>query len=102
MKISDFVSPDLNAARSINLERDSGAASTLKEYQVTGKSLEVLARFVSALRGENVSAWSLTGPYGMGKSAFGNFLLSLTRVKDAPEAKLARKKLKACLIFLVK
>jgi hypothetical protein len=94
MKLSDVVFPDINAARSIHIERDLGQTSTLKDYQVTQKALEVIKRFVDALKGERVSAWSITGPYGMGKSAFANFLIALVGEKSDPDAKLARSKLR--------
>lgn len=77
MILADFILPDVRAARSVNLERDRGDQATLRQYHLTGKGLEILNRFVSALDGERVSAWSLIGPYGMGKSSFANFLLAL-------------------------
>ena len=94
MKLSDLVFLDINVARSIHIERDFGQKSTLKDYQITQKSTEVIKRFVSALKGEKISAWSITGPYGMGKSAFSNFLIALTGEKSNPETKLARSKLR--------
>ncbi|MHA1748833.1 MAG: hypothetical protein ACTSYF_09375, partial [Promethearchaeota archaeon] len=77
----------------MNLERDFNEKSTIKNYIITAKGVEILARFISALNGENVSAWSLTGPYGMGKSAFANFLIALTGSSKNPETKLALQKL---------
>jgi len=93
MRLSDCVYPDLKVARSINLERDRGSASTLEAYQVTNKAREILTRFTSALNGERVTAWSLTGPYGMGKSAFANYLIAITGKSTSDEARLARAKL---------
>lgn len=78
MKISEFVKADMEVARSINLERDAGSIDIVKDYQITDKCREILDRFGDALLGEKVSAWSLTGPYGMGKSSFINYLLALT------------------------
>lgn len=94
MNLSNFIHIDLNVARSVNLERDQGQTETIDSYQVTSKSLEVLSRFVSALNGEKITAWSLTGPYGMGKSAFANYLIALTGNKKNPETLLAWEKLK--------
>ena len=93
MKLLEFIYPDVNVTRSVNLERDREYETTLKNYQITGKGIEILRRFSSALNGERILAWSLTGPYGMGKSAFVNFLLALTGKKNSSRAKLARKKL---------
>lgn len=86
MKINEFVKPDMEVARSVNLERDAGSIGIVKDYQITDKTREVLSRFKDALFGENISAWSLTGPYGMGKSSFINYLLALT---SAPNTDLA-------------
>jgi len=93
MKLLEFVYPDVNVTRSVNLERDRGYETTLKDYQITGKGVEILRRFSSALNGERISAWSLTGPYGMGKSAFVNYLLALTGKKNSLQTELAQKKL---------
>ena len=78
MKINKFVNPDMEVARSVNLERDAGVIDIVKDYQITDKTREILGRFADALFGEKISAWSLTGPYGMGKSSFINYLLALT------------------------
>ena len=77
MLLSDVVSPDSIVARSVNIERDMEDETTLQQYIITEKGIAIIGRFVAAMNGEKVSAWSLTGPYGMGKSAFVNFLLSL-------------------------
>jgi hypothetical protein len=68
LTISQFIKPDMEVARSVNLERDAGSIDIVNDYQVTDKTREVLSRFGDALLGEKISAWSLTGPYGMGKS----------------------------------
>jgi len=102
MKIIDFVSPNYRIARSVNLERDRGHKTTIEDYQITSKGIEILRRFLSSLNGERVTAWSLTGPYGMGKSAFVNFLLGLTGKRNAPLTELAREKLKRVEIDLEK
>ena len=77
MLLSDIVKPGSNVARSVNIERDLEDEATLKQYIMTDKGVDIIDRFIAALAGEKISAWSLTGPYGMGKSAFVNFLLSL-------------------------
>lgn len=92
--ISTYVKPNMVAARSINLERDAGLIGVVNDYQVTDKTLEILDRFADALHGEKVSAWSLTGPYGMGKSSFLNYFIALTSAKDAELTKKAWQKLK--------
>ena len=92
MKLSELVYSNLNIARSVNLERDSEKEDIIEDYHVTSKSLEILRRFVDALKGEKVSAWSLTGPYGMGKSAFVNYLFALS---GPPNSRITRKAVKS-------
>lgn len=92
-RISEYVKPDMEAARSINLERDAGSINIINDYQITDKTREALSRFGDALLGEKISAWSLTGPYGMGKSSFINYLLALTANPKTILAINARQKL---------
>ena len=65
--------------RSVHLERDFYTDKNLLEgYVVTATAREVLGRVVSALENNQASkAWSLTGPYGSGKSAFALFTANL-------------------------
>ena len=93
MKLSDFLYPDIKAARSVNIERDGGSEQTIDDYIITSKGIAILERFATAMNGERVSAWSLSGPYGMGKSSFINYLLSLTGNPSSPITALAQKKL---------
>jgi len=91
MILSEVLSTNAFIARSVNLERDIGDKNTLSHYVLTAKGLEIISRFVAGLNGEKVSAWSLTGPYGMGKSSFANFLMSLCGPKYNSETKFARR-----------
>jgi hypothetical protein len=94
-KLSDLIQTGTAIARSISLERDQGNIETLRRYHISAKALEVLRRFVAALEGEPISAWSVTGPYGMGKSSFVNFLLVLCGPNRTKETQLARNMLRA-------
>ena len=58
MKISEFVKPNMEVARSVNLERDAGSIDIVKDYQITEKTRETLSRFGDALLGEKISAWT--------------------------------------------
>jgi len=61
--------------RATNLEHHTGHA---EYYILTGRALDILGRLSKALRGNAPGhAWSLTGPYGAGKSSFGVFLRTL-------------------------
>ena len=57
-------------ARSANVERDSGQAGPLEGYVVTARALDVVEQ-IAAIAATKLSggAWSLTGPYGSGKSS---------------------------------
>ncbi|MBO8161877.1 MAG: hypothetical protein H0Z24_09635 [Thermosipho sp. (in: Bacteria)] len=93
--MSDAIVLNHEFARSINLERDRSEIDVINDYQITAKAQEVIERFVAAMDGEKVSAWSLVGPYGMGKSAFLNFFLSLTGPKACRFTQAALKKLES-------
>lgn len=65
-------------ARSVSLARDAHRADALEGYILTPTGRDVLRRLADALRGESAArAWSLTGPYGTGKSAFALFAAQL-------------------------
>jgi hypothetical protein len=57
--------------RSVALVRDAQRPGALDGYILTPTGRDVFRRMAEALRGESpLRAWSLTGPYGSGKSAF--------------------------------
>ena len=69
-RLADYVSVRPRFARSANLERDSGRPEPFNGYIVTGRALDVIERITgTALSGRSGGAWSLTGPYGSGKSS---------------------------------
>src|ERR1700758_2594337 len=56
---------------SLSLVRDAQRKDALEGYILTPTGRDVLRRLADALRGDtSTRAWSLTGPYGSGKSAF--------------------------------
>jgi hypothetical protein len=64
--------------RSISLVRDADRTDALQGYILTPTGRDVLRRLSDALRGESPTrAWSITGPYGSGKSAFALFTAQL-------------------------
>ena len=64
--------------RSVHLERDFYTENALDGYVLTVTAREILQRVITALKNESTSkAWSLTGPYGSGKSAFALFTAKL-------------------------
>lgn len=78
ISLSKWIHVDQTVARSVNLERDAQDQDLLKRFQVTPTACDVLKRLADALGGERNNAWSLTGPYGTGKSAFCNYLMALS------------------------
>ena len=71
--------------RSINLVRDFySTPQGLDNYIVTTKARELIKRVIETITAEQVigRAWSITGPYGSGKSSFALFLAHLLRGND--------------------
>ena len=77
--------------RSVHLERDFYTnENPLEGYVLTATAREVLGRVVSALENsESSKAWSLTGAYGSGKSAFALFTANLLGNSDSPKTEQA-------------
>ena len=77
--------------RSTNVERDSGAVSTVAAYCPTARGVALLEDVAAALgKDDQPRAWSLTGPYGSGKSTFGVFLHALLGSNDAASVQAAK------------
>ncbi len=75
--------------RSVHLERDFYSEEPNEGYIVTAKARELLGRVIDALNASVAQrAWSVTGPYGGGKSAFALFLAGLLRGDSALHERL--------------
>ncbi len=76
--LSDFIQVGARFLRSVNLEKDYSGDQRNGDYIVTPSARQALSRIVEGLR-ENSSyrAWTITGPYGVGKSAFAVYLTRL-------------------------
>ena len=83
--LSDLFQVKGRFQRSVHLERDFYTDENLLEgYVVTVTAREMLERVVSALENNQSSkAWSVTGPYGSGKSAFALFTANLLGNPDS-------------------
>lgn len=80
--------------RSVNLVRDAEAGSALDGYVVTPLVRSLVRRIGAGLDGESKArAWSLTGPYGTGKSAFALFLAELLSSESTAMVRSARQML---------
>lgn len=77
--------------RSVNLVHDYEDSQGGEGYIVTPLSLAVLQRLIDSLEnGRSNRAWSLTGPYGTGKSACCLFISQVLSHKSHPGAQEAR------------
>lgn len=69
--LDQFVVVSSRFARSVSLTRDAARHDALDGYILTPTGREILRRLTASLRGESSTrAWSITGPYGSGKSSF--------------------------------
>ena len=77
--------------RSVNLARDCGSVTDISGYIVTPSVRTTLLRIVRGLtEGRADRAFTLTGPYGSGKSSFGLFLFHLLRSRAGSAWNLLR------------
>ena len=69
-KLADHITVLGRVARSANLERDADRSEPFDGYIVTARALDAVERITStAATAASGGAWSLTGPYGSGKSS---------------------------------
>lgn len=70
-------------ARSVSITRDTGRKDALDGYILTPNGRDMLRRMAAALHGETTTrAWSLTGPYGSGKSSLALLIAQLLSGDD--------------------
>jgi hypothetical protein len=71
--------------RSVNLERDLDKPDAVKGYVLTERSSDALQQILSAIGNPHAHrAWTLTGVYGTGKSAFAHYLAALCAPDKSP------------------
>lgn len=84
MQLNKLFSVHSQFQRSINIVSDFDNISILDSFILTPLSLKVLSRLLSGMSNQNSqSAWTITGPYGAGKSASLLFIMQLLGRKDA-------------------
>lgn len=77
--------------RSVQIERDWQSRDVIAHYVPTLQVRQVLRRLGDALaNGATDRAWTLTGPYGTGKSVFAAFTLQLLSAVDAAQSEAWR------------
>ena len=70
-ELADHITVLGRFARSANLERDADRPEPFDGYIITARALDAVERITStAATAVSGGAWSLTGPYGSGKSSF--------------------------------
>ena len=95
VRLSDLFYITKRFQRSVHLARDFYTENALDGYIVTVKVRETLTRLIAAQENTaTAKAWSLTGPYGSGKSAFALFAAKLLGNADTPATKHALELLK--------
>ena len=78
--------------RSVHLERDAGEQSALDGYILTPLVRTLTGRIVEGFRATAAArAWSVTGPYGTGKSAFALFLADVMSPPELDASQTARR-----------
>jgi len=83
--LADYFSVNRRYARSINLERDLESPEAVLGYVPTERAVEALKRMLAAITHQRPTrAWTLTGVYGTGKSAFAHYLAALCAPKGSP------------------
>ena len=76
--LSEHIEVGRRFLRSVNLEKDYSGADINGDYIVTPTARDALHRLAEGLAPKALArAWTLTGPYGTGKSSFAVFLTRL-------------------------
>jgi len=90
--LSDLVRVQPRFVRSANLQRDACSAEALSMYVLSPHALQSIRRLLDGITLSQY-AWTLTGPYGSGKSLFALFLSSLLH-RQHPLHSLAARRLR--------
>ena len=91
VRLSDVVSVRGRFHRSVNVPKDWRQGVDLSGYVVTPTIRGITAQIVEELEAaKGTRSWSITGPYGSGKSAFALFLADLLAT-DYPNHAVARR-----------
>lgn len=88
--LSDYFKLQRRYYRSVNLERDLDQSEAVQGYVLTERSGEALRRIVAAFGNRRAHrAWTMTGAYGTGKSAFAHYLACLCAPQKSPSHQAA-------------
>lgn len=95
MRLSETIGIAPRYTRSVSLERDVEDAAAVAGYILTPIGIDFLKRVHRVLAdAPGPRAWTITGPYGSGKSAFVLFLVNLLSGSRMPGSAAAQRMLK--------
>ena len=95
IKLAERISIGRRYVRSVDMARDLRDPNALAGYVITPAVRDALHRILNGLRSDSTQrAFRVTGPYGVGKSAFGLLLANLFLDRKAGKTGAARKLLK--------
>ena len=78
LPLADLIQIRQSSIRSINVVQDLQNLQVIEQYLMTAQSRSVLNRILERIFDSSPTrAWTLTGPYGTGKSYFSLFLMNL-------------------------
>lgn len=81
--LDSMIAVNSRFARSVSITRDASRSDALDGYILTPNGRDILRRIATSIRGESTArAWSLTGPYGSGKSSFALLVAQLLSGED--------------------
>jgi hypothetical protein len=84
------------SVRAVNIDEDLQDPEVLAGYAPGAHVIDALRRITISLQdGSRSRAWSITGPYGSGKSSFAHLLCSLLAAKGTPTQRAATKLLRS-------
>ena len=96
MSMLDKIHVKTHYTRSVNLERDADSIEVVNTYIPTTRALKLFSQISHGFTDKQAPrAWSIVGPYGVGKSSNQNFSSQLLSAPDAPLTKAAHKILKS-------
>jgi hypothetical protein len=75
--LADLITIRQNGLRSVNVEQDVNHTAVAEAYTLTPQVRKTLGHMLTDIMHKGARAWTLTGPYGAGKSYFSLFLLNL-------------------------
>lgn len=93
--LSDLITVRHRSVRAVNLDEDLHDPEVLAGYAPGAHVIDATRRVAIALQdGSRTRAWSITGPYGSGKSSFAHLLCSLLAPKGEATQRQATKLLR--------